>query len=67
HSALRAATEFLQEYLKDGPKLSHDCTMAALMEGISEVTLRRAKEALGVRSVHDGKTLCWRWQLPRKA
>jgi Bifunctional DNA primase/polymerase, N-terminal/AAA domain len=60
------AKKFLDDMLAKGPVLKTEIEEAAEANSISEKTLRRAKEKLGVvaykdRSKADGK---WYWQLP---
>lgn len=62
-SELEAAREFLREELKDGPMCAKHVYRDAKDAGISERTLRRAKDALRVKSEKVG-TEGWRWTLP---
>lgn len=57
------AMTFLRDLLKDGPMSASSVKDAADAEGVSERTLKRAKSALGVRSVKDGLG-AWQWHLP---
>jgi hypothetical protein len=43
------AMEFLQEFLREGPRLSTDIWTTAVERGFSEPTLRRARTKLGVQ------------------
>lgn len=63
-SALKAAMQFLQAFLKDGRKPQAEVEDAANEAGISLATLRRAKKELQVQSVKDG---VWFWDLFRIA
>jgi hypothetical protein len=62
------AIGFLREALKIGQKTSVAVFAEAKKIGISEATLKRAKSALGVRSVKRGGTFggeqSWFWELP---
>ena len=62
----REAKEFLLERLEAGPVDSDDIIEEAKQEGIAEMTLRRAKKELGIKSrkqqgVSDAP---WVWELP---
>jgi hypothetical protein len=63
-SALQKAVDWLRDFLGRGPEDASYCAMLAGCAGIANVTLRRAKEQLGVQSVRDGKRGAWTWQLP---
>jgi len=58
----RKARFFLESELADGSKPSTDLLEAAEDQGISESTLNRAKEDVGVQSVKTGNH--WSWALP---
>lgn len=45
--------EFLLSQLQDGPKLSKDVYAAAQALGIAEITIKRAKDSIGVQSLKD--------------
>jgi AAA domain len=66
--AREEAESFLREVLKDGPVPAAQVYEEAEQLRISEKTLKRAKDRLGVESVRDrddaGKTKGWAWQLP---
>lgn len=49
-SSLAEAMAFLESELGDGPRRADDISRAARQAGISNATLRRAKDAAGVRS-----------------
>jgi hypothetical protein len=67
-SAIAEASAFLQEFLKAGPQAAHECLAAAKRQQISQRTLKRAKEQLGVVSTAlrfpDGSIFGFTWQLP---
>lgn len=54
----------LKELLKDGPKPANEVRRYALDEEVRLRTLRRAKEQLGVSSIHDEDEARWVWSLP---
>ncbi len=60
------AREFLEGFLRDGPRTSRDIWSAALPLGLTERTLERVKQELSIRSVRvcpDGQRLSY-WLLP---
>jgi putative DNA primase/helicase len=60
------AREFLEGFLRDGPRTSRDIWNAALPLGLTERTLDRVKQELSIRSVRvcpDGQRLSY-WLLP---
>jgi hypothetical protein len=65
-SALEEAMEFLRDELESGPVESTQVSKDARAAGITEITLKRAKRALGVRSRKqaDGP---WAWEMPEGA
>jgi putative DNA primase/helicase len=63
-SALREAENFLRVELASGRVASKELTARARNAGISDRTLKRAKQALGVRAVRDGATGAWYSELP---
>ncbi|MEM4406874.1 MAG: AAA family ATPase [Candidatus Methanomethylicaceae archaeon] len=66
---LDEAKNFLMEFLRDGPKLSKDILKQAKEQGLSERTLRRAKQQLGITSSPEhttGVIKHWVWKLPRE-
>jgi hypothetical protein len=67
-SALDEAVAFLEEVLADGGRSSKEVLLGARQAGVTEPTLRRAKEKLGVKAVRlsDGNKGCgtWGWRLP---
>jgi putative DNA primase/helicase len=64
-SARGEAKEFLQELLANGPVASKAVLAAAEANGITGVTLRRAKKNLGVEAKHDESFEgAWKWCLP---
>lgn len=59
------AMTFLKDYLSKGRQGAKDVQSAARKNGISDATLRRAKTALGVKSVKSDLTNgVWYWELP---
>jgi DNA polymerase len=62
--AKREAREFLETLLADGPVLADDVAEAAKQNGISQITLRRAKKDLKIRSEKTPNG--WVWVLPKK-
>ncbi|HZV04387.1 MAG TPA: AAA family ATPase [Gemmataceae bacterium] len=61
-----ATREFLNEFLREGPRTSRDIWNAALSLGLHERTIERAKQELAIRSVRvwaDGQRLSY-WLLP---
>lgn len=69
-SAVDIAVDFLRRKLADGPLPASEVQDAAVAEGISIPTLRRAKPLVEVRSEKQGQpgsdTQWWSWRLPRK-
>jgi len=64
-SELDRAKAWLQAFLADGPRQATEVEEAAEAEGFSKMTLRRAKEALGVLSIRSGgRGGRWAWRLP---
>lgn len=64
-SALEEAMEFLRDEIKDGPVGSTQVSKDARAAGITDITLKRAKSALGVRSRKQGDGP-WTWALPEE-
>lgn len=64
--ALDDATEWLEEYLSDGPKMKALIDKEAERKQIKQRTLRRAKEKLKIRAFRPegGKNPPWSWELP---
>jgi hypothetical protein len=58
------AAQWLRETLAAGPKPCQDVTAQAKAEGISGVTLLRAKRQLGVVAILERRDRCWFWRLP---
>ena len=56
------AMQWLKDFLRDGPQPAANVTIAADIVGISERTLRRAREHLHVLATKD--TGVWFWRLP---
>jgi AAA domain len=62
---LDEAKAVLRDLLDRGPMPSKDVQRQAHEAGISDATLRRAKDALGVKSIRpDGFNGPWSWTLP---
>jgi hypothetical protein len=59
---LEQAKALLADVLRGGPVEATEVAEVARMSGISEATLRRAKDALSVRSERVGGS--WLWALP---
>ncbi|MCH8851720.1 MAG: AAA family ATPase, partial [Planctomycetes bacterium] len=57
------ASAWLEDYLAVGAVKAKDVEKAAKVEGISYITLRRAKDSLGVKSSCPGGV--WHWELDR--
>lgn len=64
-SALDEAAAFLRDVLRDGPVWSVQVKKEAREADITEITLKRAKDAVGVRSQKEGDG-SWSWALPEK-
>jgi hypothetical protein len=62
-SVLDEAVEFLRDELEDAPVMAKQVFKDARDAGVAEITLRRAKTALRVRSERQG-TEGWAWRLP---
>jgi hypothetical protein len=67
---LDEAIQFLQTCLADGPKPVQEVLVQAQEVGISNATLRRARQALGVRHEPErdatGRITSFTWSLPPK-
>jgi len=57
------AQEFLSEYLANGPKPSSEVIDAGIAAGHTDRTLRRAREAMGVKVSKAGMSAPWIWSL----
>jgi RecA-family ATPase len=66
-SAVREAEDFLQEFLKTGPRKVADVFKAAKVAGTAEKTLRRAKAAIGVKARKAAMDDGWIWELTKVA
>ncbi|MDD3182399.1 MAG: AAA family ATPase [Alphaproteobacteria bacterium] len=64
--SLQAAKEFLETELADGPVSAKQIKIAAEQAGHSFATVRRAKDALGIKPEKGGMKDGWRWALPSK-
>jgi hypothetical protein len=65
-SAVDAAVDWLRETLSDGPVRASSIFEQANAAGISNATLKRAKNALGVKATKLGMSEGWAWSLPPK-
>jgi hypothetical protein len=66
-SAMSDAREWLKEFLAAGSQEQKECKKGAGEVGISFATLRRAKDALRVRSYRETMRGPWLWALPEGA
>lgn len=66
-SALEDAREWLNDFLSTGDKEQQECLQKSREAGIAYATLRRAKDALQVRSYRAAMSGPWRWALPETA
>lgn len=64
--ALADAKGFLLAILADGPVSAKQIKREADEAGHSQITLKRAKQALGVEAIKDGFKAGWTWALPPK-
>jgi putative DNA primase/helicase len=64
--ALEDAKGFLRAVLADGPLSAKQIKREADEAGHSQITLKRAKAALGVEAIKDGFRAGWTWALPPK-
>jgi len=62
-SALTEAEDVLRQILADGPRLAGDALREGVAAGISERTMQRARQLLGVVTRKRGLT-GWEWTLP---
>ena len=62
-----SASDWLQSYLKDGPKFAQEIFNVGSQMGFSEKTLKRVKSKLGIQSVQtfapEGGIRKWEWSL----
>jgi len=65
-SALKAASDWLQETLASGPVAATDVFDRAKAEGISKKTLQRASKATKVQKAKGAMEGGWEWSLPPK-
>jgi hypothetical protein len=61
---LASAIAFLDDELREGPKLVKELIEKAKQSGISEQTLKRARQALSVESTKLDYDRGWSWSLP---
>jgi AAA domain len=66
-SAVEDAREWLNDFLSTGSKEQQECREKSHGAGISYATLRRAKDALRVRSYKAAMSGPWLWALPEGA
>lgn len=66
-SAKAEAMEFLERELVDGPVMAANIRARARAAGISEKSLRAAKQELGIKPQKSGFDGGWIWPLPAKA
>lgn len=62
--ALADAKAWLADCLASAPILQSEVMNLAAADGHSKATIRRAKDALGVKSIKGGMGARWRWALP---
>ena len=60
----KSAAEWLRQYLHQGERPQPAVEYDALQDGLSVITLRRAKYDLGVVSSRETYTGAWFWALP---
>jgi hypothetical protein len=65
HNQRKDAMKWLKDYLTPHQQPAEAVIHAAEAVDISERTLRRAKEHLGVLSAKDKETGIWYWRLPQ--
>ena len=63
-SALREAKDFLLDFLSGGPQSAKAVQTAARGAAHSPKTLRRAKDALGIKPTKTSMSGGWQWSLP---
>jgi hypothetical protein len=61
-SAIEEAVEWLRAFLAEGAVKASEAKKQAGRDGVSEVTLKRAKKRLGVMA--EQRERCWWWRLP---
>ncbi len=65
HSERDEAGEWLADFLSEGPRASSDVRKEALGIGLAWVTVRRAKDSLGIRAAKTRFDGGWEWTLPK--
>lgn len=65
HSERDEAAEWLTDFLGEGPRASCDVKKEALAVGLAWVTVRRAKDSLGIRAAKTRFDGGWEWALPK--
>ncbi len=65
-SSFKEAVDFLKILLTSGPLSKKEIDEKARDAGIKNITLRRAKSFLGIKTIHHGygKGSTWKWALP---
>jgi putative DNA primase/helicase len=58
------ATDWLREFLSDGAVATEEIQKAAKAAGYAWRTVRRAKDALGIKPHKEGFDQGWSWKLP---
>lgn len=62
--AVENASSFLQDILREGPISTKDISEAAKAHGHAWSTVKRAKDALGIKATKAGFKSGWAWQMP---
>lgn len=62
--ALEEAKGFIADMLNAGPVSAKHALKEARAHGISNASLKRAKDALGIEATKDGYQGAWQWALP---
>lgn len=60
------AVRFLKEVLSDGPRLKSEIDLLARQAGLSDSSLHRAKDTLGIQTKKLGFNDGWEWSFPPK-
>jgi putative DNA primase/helicase len=60
------AMDFLRAHLATGPSKAKEVQKEAREAGISEKTLRTARERLGIKPTKSGFSSGWFWEMPRQ-
>jgi hypothetical protein len=67
HSERVEAMDWLREFLSAGPTAADEIQKASRAAGYAWRTVRRAKDALGIKPHKDGFERGWSWELPENA